>query len=171
MFEIELTRMVVAVARDAQSGINAQLASLPRDGADTTPASVTIRSAVDDVLPLRDGDALPAVIVQCGEVVTRLGQLFSGVRDADVDVWFLILTADPQSAAARREAAYVAEAIVRSMQRGLLASAVRTTAGVRNGVHVMVGQSFTYSPITRPTDSGPSSAAVQMRCSVRRVNP
>jgi hypothetical protein len=175
---VETLRMVEAVLSDATVGVNAQLLSLTTDtpnGAsspDLKPKNPVLRNAVDEDPTVREtDDTFPVVVIDVAKPGSAKGQVWSGVRDFEVDV--IIASVQQASHVFRneRDTDYLLRAIVRSIARGLLAAGKRDTAGSRNGFKIFKSSTLKYGPTNQPQYGGVMTGAVEFTLTVRDLAP
>ncbi|MFL5481139.1 MAG: hypothetical protein ACJ8AK_03035 [Gemmatimonadaceae bacterium] len=175
---IETLRMVEAVLNDATLGANAQIDLLAMDtpnggsSPDDRPGHVTVRNAVDTDPTVREVDtSFPLVVVDVAKPGSAQGQVWSGIRDFDVDVIIAYVTESGHVFRNERDTDYSLRAIVRSIARGLLAAGKRDTAGSRNGFKIFKSSTLKYGPTNQPQSSGVMTGAVEFTLTVRDLAP
>lgn len=174
---IETCRMIEAVLKDVTLGVNAQIAALVMDApnggsADTRPANVTVRNAVDNDVTVREVDTtFPLVVVDVSKPGVAPGQIWSGVRDSEIDLIIAYVTESGDVAKNARNTDYTLRAIVRSIARGLLAANKRDTAGTRNGFVISKASKLRYGPTQQPDYGGVMTGAVEFSITVRDIQP
>jgi hypothetical protein len=131
---LEVCRIVAAWLEDVTTGVNALLPSVPRNGADTQPANVTVFDEATDALVAagRLPDTFPALVVHVTAVRWAEEQQVAGpVRDGEADVLIRYQVQDVETAAAQADSSYTLRAVERCLRRN--AFNVQTTM---NGVTV-----------------------------------
>lgn len=117
----EIVRLVADWLEDGTNGVNALLASVPRDGGDPLPTSVTIYDETRDNRPARgrvpDGATdLPAVTVALRGVTVMAEQVTDdGYCSAEVVVQYAAKNVDAWKA--KRDGNYVLRAVAWSLRR------------------------------------------------------
>lgn len=145
LMKIAAVRIVAAVLADATYGINAQLDQVVLEGADQRPPNITaILNEFDHIVRIRERPASnwPIVLVFVGdeglEASSEIGaEAVVTYRDATVPVIIARLAESAGGPRQSLDAAYTEEAIVRSMDRGLLDPARFGTAGARGNVQLL----------------------------------
>lgn len=175
---IETLRMIEAVLNDGTLGVNAQLDALPLDtpnggsSPDSRPSHVTVRNAVDSDPTVREVDtSFPVIVVDSAKPGSAKGQVWSGIRDFDVDVIIAYVTESEHVFKNERDTDYSLRAIVRSIARGLLAVGKRDTAGSRNGYKIFKSSELKYGPTNQPQYGGVMTGAVEFTLTVRDLQP
>lgn len=174
---IEVLRMVEAVLNDATLGVNAQIASLVMDSpnggvADARPSNVTVRNAADLDPTVREVDTtFPVVVVDVSKPGVAPGQIWSGVRDSEIDLLIAYVCESGDVAKNLRNTDYTMRAIVRSVAKGLLAAGTRDTAGSRNGFVISKSSKLRYGPTQQPEYGGVMTGAVEFSLTVRDNQP
>lgn len=169
--------MVEAVLKDVTLGVNAQIAALPLDsanggGQDARPANVTVRNAFDADPAVREVETtFPVVVIDVPQPGVAPGQIWSGVRDSEVDLIIAYVVESGDVAKNRRNTDYSLRAIVRSIARGLLASGKRDTAGTRNGYAISKSSKMKYGSTHQPDYGGVMTGAVQFTLTIRDLAP
>jgi len=139
---LEVVRSVADWLASGSTGINVEIANVPRDGGDAAPTNVAavLDETRSDIVALKripDDQATPFVLVW----VPDDGD-FKAVNQAKQDadsfpVMVAYVDRDTNAAAAVRDGSYVLRAIRRSLNRfhenGALASRTRNSIEVRNG--------------------------------------
>jgi hypothetical protein len=174
---VECCRMIEAVLNDGVVGVNAQIAALPMDSpnggsADTRPSNVTVRNAADADPTIREVDAtFPIVVIDVSKPGVAPGQIWSGVRDSEIDLIIAYVVESGDVAKNFRNTDYTLRAIVRSIARGLLAPTKRDTAGSRNGFVISKSSRLRYGPTQQPEYGGVMTGAVEFSLTVRDNQP
>lgn len=177
---IETLRMIEAVLTDGTLGVNAQIDALTLDtpnggtAPDTRPAHVTVKTQADSDPAVReqdDAESFPLVMVYIPQPINGQGQVWSGIRDAQVDVIVCYVT-DGGTVPGREVATdYSLRAIVRSISAGLFAADKRDTAGTRNGYVISKASRLQWGPSESSMRGGVMRGAVQFTLTVRDTNP
>jgi hypothetical protein len=169
--EIEVIRMVTAVAKDVALGVNAQIALLPLDAGDTAPLALTIiLSEFDDDIEVREKPATGwpiGLILIDPQGSTAEPEAEVGYRDGDVPVVFCYVSEGPVLGKDRLDAKNACQAFVNSMKRGLLASNKIGTAGLKNGVQILQATSLSTPKVESEFEIGTVVGAVRMSFNVR----
>jgi hypothetical protein len=169
--------MVEAVLNDVTFGVNAQIAALvmdsPNGGSpDTRPSNVTVRNAVDADPTVRESETtFPIVVIDVPQPATSPGQIWSGVRDGEIDLVIAYVAESGDVAKNRRNTDYTLRAIGRSIAHGLLASGKRDTAGSRNGYAISKSSKLKHGFTHQPDYGGVMTGAVQFSLTVRDLTP
>lgn len=176
---VETLRMVEAALLDATSGVNAQLAVLPLDTPngsavpDPRPAPVTVRNAADHDTAVREAEetAFPLLLVDLLQPATAWGQVWSGVRDAKLELIVAYLVDAGDVAGKTRATDYTLRAAAKAIHAGLLAAGKRDTVGTRNGFVLSVAHEMDYGPTHEAHAGGVMTGAVKLHCTVRDTTP
>ena len=169
--KIMTVRMVAAVAKDNLLGVNAQIALLPLDGADTAPPALTaILAEFDDDIDVREKpetDWPIGIIFVDPKGSNADPEAEVGYRDGVVPVVFAYVSEGPVLAKDKLDAENACQAFVNSMSRGLLHSTKIGTAGKRNNVQILQALSLTSPKVDSEFEIGTVVGAVRMEFEVR----
>jgi hypothetical protein len=170
---VEAVRMIAAVLEDPTNGVNALLASMPRDGADPRPANVTVLNAADDDINVGEGTstAFPYVIVDIHAPLTAPGQVMSGVRDYEVPVLVGYVVKGGTERQNFASTDYTMRAIAASLARGLLAAGKRDTAGTRNNCRLFKASDIRYGPTEQQHNAGIMTGGLTVTLTLRDITP
>lgn len=167
---IEVIRMVAAVAKDAEYGVNAQIALLDMDGADERPPLLkAILNEADENVTIDEKPAVGwpiAAIVEADEAVDAVPEAVVGYRRMVIGVAFVLITDAAGGALNWRRAKYTGQAFVNSMETGLLAPGRLEIAGVRNNVQILQATSLSASSLEATIGQARFKGVVQYRFEV-----
>lgn len=175
--ELEAVRCVADWLKHATYGVNALLASTPRDGGDPVPASiVTIGDATRDGWAARKttardaatGQGYPAIAVYA-EPQEFSGEVQTIVRDGEIDIVISYLDVDAATQTGNRDAMYVRRAILRSLKQ--LNANANAASRTRNSVTLQVCKRIRVASLNVPWDDAVLSAGVIVTYAVRDVAP
>lgn len=175
---IEGCRIIETVLLDGTLGLNAQIAALVMDTPvgggtpDTRPANPTILNAVDDDPTVREEEiTFPAVVIDIGKPGAAPGQIWSGIRDSELDILIAYVEQSGDVTANKRASDYTMRAIVRCLARGLFAAGKRDTAGTRNGYAISKSSKMKYGPTHQPAYGGVMTGGVEFTITMRDLLP
>jgi hypothetical protein len=175
---IEGSRMIEVALKDGTLGANAQIDALVMDtpvgggSPDSRPAHVAIRNAVDTDPTVREVDTVfPLVVIDVMQPGAAPGQIWSGIRDTEIDFVIAYLVESGDVAKNVRSTDYTLRALVRSIARGLLAPGKRDTVGTRNGFAISKSSKLKYGPSNQPAYGGVMTGAVQFTMTMRDLAP
>lgn len=138
---IEVIRIVGAVLKDPLYGVNPQLFALDIDEADTRPPEVkAILLESDDDIEIDEApeDGFPALLVLESDLgVVADPEAPVGYRDGYVYVDIIYVRAAARKRDRWRDARYTGQAVVNSLEKGLLAAGMIESAGIRNDVQIL----------------------------------
>lgn len=165
---IEGVLILDAILNDGTIGLAAQLATVPKEGADSTPPTPTIYNEAEDsdaaldVFP--DGDG-PYLLISTrtsndGNPVTR------PVQDVKQDVVFRYAIRRKNTQDAIRIASYTMRALKKSLAKAFSTS-TGTALRVRNQVGLFHLQAAQEGQFTAPTNDTPVSWALTCTVSLR----
>jgi hypothetical protein len=149
---IETLRIVAAIAKDATYGVNAQIAVLVLDGADARPAAFppgNILSQADQSVIVREKPAggWPLLTIQESETGSRWSpEAPVGYREGSVDVDFLLAFDASGDAPSWLKMKYYEQAIVDSIEKGLLAADRSDSVRTRNNVQILMASQLSIAP-------------------------
>jgi hypothetical protein len=146
---LETIRLLAAALADGTTGINAQLATVPRDSGDPQPPNVTVVEETTSPWAARGVNPQEittpyAVVSQAGPLVME-GEAVATYRKGRLSVAVEILSPKSASAEATRALLYTARAVQRAVRVWLAdaSSALRTD----NDVYVEIAEQWTQSPV------------------------
>ncbi len=176
---IEGSRMIEVALKDGALGANAQIDALVLDtavgagSADARPAHIAaIRNAVDTDPTVKEADAtFPLVVINVMQPAIAPGQIWSGIRDSEVDFIIALVLESGDVAQNLRNTDYTLRALVRAIARGLLAPGKRDTVGTRNGFAISKSSKLRYGPTHQPDYGGVMTGAVQFTMTMRDLAP
>lgn len=135
---LETARMVSEWLADPLGGVNALLASTPRDPGDAEPADLaTVTDETNDSDVAR-GDLpanLPAVAVSIDSIQDLDGQVMTITADGHVKVRIRVAVENPTTADAVRDLSYYLRTVQRSFRR-FMALDANDPARTRNGIYL-----------------------------------
>lgn len=175
---IETLRMVEAALLDVDDGLAVQIAALALDtpnagGApDARPTMPAIVTAVDGDRVVREvDDTFPRVQIDLATAATGAGEIFSGVRDHELDIVVAVMDRKDSLSANQRDVAYLLRAIVRALAHGLFASGKRATTATRNGYVISRTSRLRYGLASQDIKGAVMTGAVQFTLTVRDTQP
>lgn len=170
--------MIEVALKDGSLGANAQIDALVMDTAvgagspDTRPAHVAIRNAVDTDPTVKEAETtFPLVVINVMQPAIAPGQIWSGIRDSEVDFIIAYVNESGDVAKNLRNTDYSLRAIARAIAHGLLASGKRDTVGTRNGFAISKSSKLRYGPTHQPDYGGVMTGAVQFTMTMRDLAP
>ena len=166
---LDTVRAVADWLSDGTYGINAALAALDLDGADTAPAgtyAIIDETRDDDATIGRDGTR-PFVRVAAGEVRSLDGQAATYTHDADVPLELLICRATTSPAATVRDLYYTVRATCQVLERLFGTSAAAVAARTRNQVQLSHIENLSTAQVRVELGDTPATAAVMVTIRVR----
>lgn len=152
---VELLRMVADALRDPNTGVNAQLAGVPRDAADVAPPAVAeVLDASAEDRRMEDGDksaaGWPKLLVLEDQPSPFDGEVGTRHRDGQVRVTVVYLPRDPGAAGVAAASSYTRRAAARAV-RGLLRND-SAPARTRNSVYLVAAVPQTGLTWRPPSD-------------------
>jgi hypothetical protein len=146
---IEVIRMVAYALDDGVDGVNAQFAAMTFDGLDEQPPDVTAvlnEADHDTEIHEKPASGWPVLLVEEEERGTTADpEAVVGWRDGFVYV-VISKAVESTSSLEWRRSKFTNEAIVRSLDRGLLAPDKIQTKGLRNGIQLLQAAQQITSP-------------------------
>lgn len=175
--ELEAIRMVADALADPVTGVNAQLAAVPKDAADAAlvlPA-VTIADQTRDGWVARKhvnaeghAGAFPAVSVSLATPASLDGEIFNTVhRQGELQLLIEYVQLAADSAAGAAAALYTKRAILAALAAFHIDDARRT----RNQVSLHICTSIQSAPVFAERQDVITTAALQVTYQVRDHNP
>lgn len=116
---LEATRIISEALSDSTIGVNAQLASLPKDAADSTPPriiAVLDPTTNDDAAAGKAGLDFPVLLVTVGPIRDMEGEVATVKRGAKLSVLVSYITHDYDKAQAVTNALYTLRAVQRTIR-------------------------------------------------------
>jgi hypothetical protein len=169
---LEADRLIADWLADATYGVNALLASTPRDAGDAQPANVTIYDETRDSTAAR-GDvptSLPAVIVTTDRVDQLDGQVATTTRDGQVTVRVRYVISQAATATAIQDSSYVLRTVLRSLRKffDLNAAAAGRT---RNSIYLESCLSLAGAPMWTPMEDAVVTGGIIATIQLRDLTP
>jgi hypothetical protein len=176
---IEGSRMIEVALKDGTLGVNAQIDALLLDTAvgagspDARPSHVAeIRNAVDSDPTVKETETtFPLVIINVMQPAVAPGQIWSGIRDSEIDFIIAYIRESGDVSKNLRDTDYTLRASDRAIAHGLLASGKRDTVGTRNGFAISKSSKLRYGPTHQPDYGGVMTGAVQFTMTMRDLAP
>jgi hypothetical protein len=121
---------------------------------------------------VREADeTFPILTIDLATPATAPGEIWSGVRDNDLDVIIAILEQSGSPAENATNTDYLLRATVKAIAHGLLANDKRATTGSRNGYVVSKATRLKYGPTRQDHHGGVIVGAVNFTLTVRDLTP
>lgn len=170
---LETVRLCAAALADPTSGVNAQLATVPRDTGDPQPANVSVVEETTtgwvtrDIVP-QDLTVTYVAVAQSGDLVMA-GENMALYRAATVNLSVRVIAPISTSANATRALHYTTRAVQRALRVWLAdaSSAARTD----NQVFVEIAESWTQSPVFDAVEDRLSVVTLTLSLRVRDNAP
>jgi hypothetical protein len=169
---IETLRMVADALATGSIGVNAQLASLPRDSTDEAPPAVigvfdSTRSA--QVATGRYPNVFPSLVVTLDGNVPLDGEVMSNIRQAAVTVLIRYITKDIASEQGNQATYYTLRAVQKALRDFL--SNTHSDMRSRNDIHITVCDSMEHVELFQPIDDASCTGGIRATFKVRDIQP
>ena len=172
---VEANRFVSSWLSHATDGVNALLASTPRDAGDAKPADVaaiTDETLDNDVAREEMPQTLPAIAVSLDAVTAVDGQVQIATRDGRAKFRVRIATANADTAEGKRDLGYYVRATVRSLNR-LFSCDANDARRFRNDIYLEYCEEMTWAIANAKDQAGNTvvMAFVLFTVQLRDLNP
>lgn len=163
---IEIMRMVATVLKDGAVGVNAQIAALTLDGVDARPGIIkAVLNEADDDCQIEEKPAIgfPVILVLEGdEGLTAAPEAVTGYRDGNAVLDIVYIRESAKRAQLWRDSKYVNQAVINSLDLGLLHPTTIGTAGLRNRIQILQATRLAAGIIQRDPTTGDIAVGVKV---------
>lgn len=157
-------------AANADQGVNAKIAGVPRDAGDLQPAAITVIDETrDNAAALRQAKGKAILAVNLAQPIDQQPFVQTIYRDMDVPLRLALALEDVETKNAIREASYLARAIVRSLRQ--MSRNENDQRRVRNGVHLLQLVSLDLVPASEKLGDRDVTFAIRPTWKVRDDQP